>query len=108
MTAGSGAGPVGLEGMVEKLSLKPDSSSGHFSRKVKRVLKLRRAERVYRVAVPGHSKSEMGRVVHSMPVIPPYESLHREAVGRPEMKDALAGAVARNELPPAYMDHPVQ
>ena len=97
----------GVGGMVDRLKLDPSNQTGKFPRKVKSVLRLNRADHVMFVRCPGHAKTEMSRVRHWQPMVPIHESFHREFVEQPGMVDAVQGALARNELPRAYLEHPV-
>ena len=97
----------GMGGIVAKLALRPDSSSGHFARKVKRVFKLNRKTKQYFIKCPGHAKASMGRRVHKLPTIPVHESLQRECIAKPGMEDIVAKAYADGQLPSCYTSHPV-
>ena len=96
---------AGLGGLVEQLAMRPDSPSGHHSRKVKSVLGLGELDRhSYTLKLPGFKKHAAARAIVDVKVLPPHECLHREAA-----EDLTRASKLRDvgEWPPAYLDHVV-
>jgi hypothetical protein len=98
----------GAEGMVNEMALKPSSSTGHFARHMKKILRVDDLEtRHMHIDVPGSDKHSFDLGVFKTPVIPPHEALHAEIVDKPEIHDMLAEAIRTDVLPPMYYQHPV-
>jgi hypothetical protein len=99
---------AGVGGVVADLAMSPDSPSGHFSRRFDDVVGIKKMQHAMTtIDVPGHSRSEMGRIVHKMPVIAPHEALHHEFVQHPELEAKLVEQVADGDLPAVYMNNAV-
>jgi hypothetical protein len=99
---------LGCKGPAKAFALNPAASSGHFSRKFRRVMRMSEEESKYYVLdVPGYSRAEMGRVVHRQPVLCPHEILHDEVSSSDSsLAEILKGMVDAQELPPAFFNHP--
>ena len=97
----------GMTGPVVELALAPTSASGNFKKHLDKVLGCRvRRDSAMVIDVPGHRKSDLGRMVHKLPVCPPHESLHAEASNTAGFDGLLAKALRNGTLPPAYHTHP--
>lgn len=100
------AAKAGALGPVANFSLKPDSASGHFQRKVDSVtgINLRTAsERMYKVPVPQHNKYDLSRTSHKMVVQLPHECFVEEVT---ENLHAATGPLDP-EWTEQYRQHPV-
>ena len=60
-----------------ELGLRPDSNSGHFTRKVRRKLKLYGREGMYKIPVPGRSRRGLARMPREVLAYPPHEAVDR-------------------------------
>eukprot|EP00959_Pyramimonas_sp_CCMP1952_P261292 5462889-Pyramimonas_sp.AAC.1 len=99
----------GSIGPVSSFSLRPDAQSGHYQRKIDKVLSDNLAEdgSLYQLWLPMNRRSDASRVVEPQPVIPVHERLWDEMSGSPEIEQQLREMVDQNLLPPSYWSHPV-
>ena len=102
------ASKAGATGLVTKLSFKPSSQSGHFSRHFDSIVGSRPSDKdFYRLPVPLHSRLDATRNIDSFPVVPPHEAFANEILTNPGSAVELARAIEANELPETYTNHPV-
>lgn len=97
---------AGAKGPVGEYAEKPDSSSGHFQRRVDRVTGIKLSEMckaMYRVPTPQHAKYDMCRTVHPMPVGVPHEELAKEFAEDP----FAATGPSEPEWTESFKTHPV-
>lgn len=88
--------------------LKPGSSSGHFSLKVKKVLGWKDRKWLYELHNPGHGKRDLERTIQIVPTIPAHESIGRDLTELEADIELLKGRLGREGgLPPRYYRHPV-
>lgn len=98
------AAKAGAAGPVTDFALKPGSPSGHYRRKVDAAtnVDLRASEAsMYKISVPQHSKYDLSRTLHPMPVRLPHEELAEEVLANPA---CLQGPICETA---AYKSHPV-
>ncbi len=81
---------AGVGSHAAALALPPGRPTGHYKRHLDAALGFtKRHHHLYELDMPGHSKSDLGRLVHSVGVQPPHELLHAEVAARPELLDEL-------------------
>ena len=97
----------GLTGIVSKLALRPDSSSGHFRRKFRSATAHGDDLNSVIVKAPGHSKASMTRIEHSFPCAPIWDIFNDEHAHEPDLDQRHADSIAKGELPRCYFEHPV-
>ena len=93
---------------AEKYGLKPGSSSGHYHRKVKKILGWNCKDRFYELITPGHGKHDLERRPHVVPTIPGHEQLAQDIKDLDDNVEKLRSRLATDGgLPPSYYHHPV-
>jgi hypothetical protein len=98
----------GVGGVTDAIALKPSSPSGHFQRQIDSVIGADILDKRFAwLDVPGYSKTQMGRVVHSVLALPAHEVLLAELARTPDAEYRLGEKVRDRELPPSYFTHPV-
>jgi hypothetical protein len=88
-------------------SLHPNSSGGHAARKLRASLGHTASDALYEASVPGHSRHDLERTLHTVPFMP----LHEQIASNSEVSSASASKLlelkASGDLPEAYTRHPV-
>eukprot|EP00969_Alexandrium_andersonii_P104688 4618663-Alexandrium_andersonii.AAC.1 len=98
----------GIKGPASEFSLPPQSSTGHFQRKLDRVLGLKDKEaKMYDLKLPGYAKWAFSRSSRWTPVIPIHEALHEEVEGDPWLQVPLDPEAAQQEWGGSYANHVV-
>ena len=100
---------AGASGPVCQLAFPPDrQSTGHYQRHIDNTLGsgLSEADH-YLVAAPRFLQHSAAREVRSLPILPPHECLHEEALAVGTLGETLRQTTAMGEWPPAYYKHPV-
>ncbi|NCF90771.1 MAG: hypothetical protein GWQ05_07400 [Verrucomicrobiaceae bacterium] len=99
----------GSVGPASSFSLRPDAQSGHYQRKIDKVLSENIAEdgSVYQLCLPMNRRSDASRVVEPHPVLPVHERLWEEISGSPDIKQQLRDMVDQDLLPASYWSHPL-
>jgi len=98
----------GMDDRVGKFGLKPESSSGHYARKLDKLLGLPELkDSLYHLPVAGIRKFDSQRATYSMPVLPIHELFDEECAQGPNMLFKLQEAKDEGSLPPNFDDHPV-
>lgn len=92
---------------ARQYSLKPGGATTHYNRKLKGCLGHLNSPELYQVEVPGHSKHNLSRTVHTLHMLPFHEQLAKEWRESPELDEKLAALTRAGILPPAYHEHPV-
>ena len=101
------AGRAGIH-PANTFGLQPDSSSGHYSRKVKKKLGWGKSADFYDLDVVGHAKHDLERTVHVVPTIPAHEQMSEDLKHDKKAADALRARLGKEGgLPPSYYEHPV-
>ena len=101
------AGQCGLK-EAAKYGLHPNASSGHYGRKLDSLLGFKSNNTsLYHIDVPGHSKADLSRTLHSVPVSMPHESLTKAWVEDKTLQVALASSIESKAMPPCDWEHPV-
>ena len=100
------AGKMGIAA-ARKHGLKPGSPSGHFNRKVEKVLGFYTDTDMYVVSMPGRTSKAVTRTVTSCPTFIPHELVEDECKDNDVFFDTLEVMVDNMDLPPAYYSHPV-
>lgn len=90
-------------------ALRPNSQSGHFTRKLRSAGVVLQADSktFYEVDVPGHSKHDAQRTSHVVHIMPLHEQLLEDLSSSHGWRARLARLQAEGALPPVYRDHPV-
>eukprot|EP00969_Alexandrium_andersonii_P122581 5418977-Alexandrium_andersonii.AAC.1 len=57
--------------------------------------------------MPGYLRSSLGREVLTIPVVPPHEALHREAVETDGFQERVSESLQSTEWARAYHEHAV-
>ena len=98
------AGQCGLK-ETAKYGLHPNASSGHYGRKLDSLLGFKSNNTsLYHIDVPGHSKADLSRTLHSVPVSMPHESLTKAWAEDKTLQVALASSVESKAMPPCYWE----
>jgi hypothetical protein len=99
---------AGLQGAATDFALRPSSSSGHFHRHFKKVLKLDAVvEGDYTLPVPGQARFSIERSLHPIPVLVPHETLAAELAASPALVGRLQNSIREQEWSDAYYSHEV-
>ena len=99
---------AGVGGSAASLAMPPGRQTGKYKKHVDSALGLdARDAAFYEIDVPGHSKHDVGRIIHKMRAQPPHEVLHAEIVSNPELHERLSQATTEEVWAPVYHDHPV-
>ena len=78
-------------GVVEAkpYGMRPGGQSGHYARKLNGKLGFANRELFYTLDVPGHSKHDLSRTVHTIGCIPGHEQLADDLAGDPTCRNKL-------------------
>ena len=89
-------------------ALRPGSSSGHYQRKLTKVLGvLNRSEKLMSLKMPGRAKDAVGRTENTVKAWPPHEAVDESVRRDPTITTRLLEMVDDRALPPCYFAHPV-
>ena len=89
-------------------ALRPGSSSGHYQRKLTKVLGvLNRSEKLMSLKMPGRAKDAVGRTENTVKTWPPHEAVDESVRRDPTITTRLMEMVDERALPPCYYSHPV-
>ena len=88
-------------------SLKPGSSSGHAAHKLRKALGYLNSTDLYDATVPGHSRHDLDRTLHTVPILPFHEQVAESFDKDVGLLTKLQELKAAGDLPPVYTDHPV-
>ena len=93
--------------VLNKIAVRPTAQSGYFSQVFDRVLGTKPSDtEVYEVNVGLRLRHDASRRFDPVPIIPPHEVLAKEMAVSDEAEREFRAAVANNELPPLYWEHP--
>ena len=99
---------AGLTGPATEFAFRLNAPSGHYNRHLNRVLHIdEHMDDAYTLEVPGHDKYMLERTVHKLPTFVPHEALADEIASTPALVEALRALRENNELPDAFVQHPV-
>jgi len=99
---------AGAVGAVEKLAYRPNAQSGKFSAHFDRVTRAPDDDTcVYNVSTPRYNRCTGTRDTFKSPTLVAHEALAEEIADNPDLPDKLHAAIASNELPQRYFQHPV-
>ena len=90
---------------VIKMAHKPTAPSGHYQRRIDRVLGVSTKKAAYRIDLPLYIRGGISRRQVSTPVELGYERLLTEIEGLPNFERDLKRTVAEGALPPSYYTH---
>ena len=89
-------------------AVRPGSNSGAYNRRIRRALGWDTRRDWYELDVPGHSRHDLQRTLHTVPVIPFQEQLERQFTADSDFcKSRLMEMRREDKLPPRYWRHPV-
>ena len=93
---------AGAQGSIDKLALKPSSSSGHFQRKVDRSQGVNlRDHRFYLINTAGRRKWDVSRAVYQTPMRLPHEVIESELQSDLGISKQLDPSLEKGSLLPA-------
>ena len=93
---------------VARYGFHPGAASGHYSRHLEPLLgHIEEKRKLYSFDVPGHSKHDLERTVHTLWMNPGHERLAEEMENDVSFRNKLRERRDARDLPPAYFDHPV-
>ena len=94
----------GLRGPAERAAMAPGKDTGAYQKRLDKVLGFTDAiSELYEFTVPGHSKYDLTRTLHTLPSVTAFEALCNELAETPEFRFNFDPA----ELPPVYHEHRV-
>ena len=98
-----------LQRKCKTYGLRAKAKSGHYERHCKRKLGpfMDEAGTGYSFGMPGRDKHSAGRVEHRIHASAVHEELDADLLNDPSIKMRLEEAIADQQFPPAYSDHPV-
>lgn len=97
----------GMAGGIREFALHPNAQSGHFQRKLDKELGISPDATLYDVLVPSFTKWEKERFVAPIPFCAVHEVIEDEVRHAPDQFAKLQKMLDEDELPLAYLDHPV-
>ncbi len=103
MNAGLSAGPISA------MAMKPDASSGHYQRKLDKLMVFGKQLRTeaYLLKVPSYNKFDVSRCETIIPVLLPHEQIRKEIANNDSIAGELQSLVVGRSLPDDYYNHPV-
>lgn len=103
------ASRAGAVGPASEIALRPEKSSGEYSRHFDKVVagSTNSDAELYKVPLARRARSDASRLMGEIPMVLPHEALMEELLEDSCAEDAVKAALAERELPPAYMFHPV-
>lgn len=92
---------------ADRYALGPGSSSGHYSRKLRSALGYSKSKDLYELDVPGHSKHDLSRTLHTISCLPAHEQFATDVANDVSCRNKLAELIRDESLPPCYYEHKV-
>ena len=93
---------------ISEYAVKPGLGSGNYQKHLNRAFGFDDLlQRFYELPVAGVSKDAIGRADKTLTLAPPHEILNTEIAAEAGIGFKLHEAIATNQLPPAYTEHPV-
>ena len=102
---------AGNGGLIKKLAVHPDRSSGQYSKHFDLIVGTRRCDTdgdYYIMQSPCYLRSQARRSVEPLEVSTPLEAIEEEIRTTPNINERLASMTAAGDFPDAYFEHPVK